>query len=146
MQGQPYRHGKDDHGGQPIPGPMQGIGLHGINSDHEIVGEARVAEEAAIFRETFSDAADESREAERDDHEGNQNINGRHGIPFDHMLAFVGRHEIRIEPLSARPDKAETGLESGTEIGLRTRGFVQKQTKIKRHYTPNELDMLKGRN
>ena len=144
MQGQPGWDGEEDDRAQAIPGPKQGVRLHGIDRDHEIVGEAGVAQKAAIFRKTFADAAVKRDQAQNNDKRSNQQIDWAHACPFRDVIGPAHGVGIGVKPVGARPDKTETGLEGRAKIRLGGSGFVEEQSKVKRHDSPNELDMLKG--
>ena len=49
LQDEPKRKREERQGDQAFPGPVQHLCLHGIDRDHEVIGESRVAEELAFF-------------------------------------------------------------------------------------------------
>jgi hypothetical protein len=48
VQNQPDRHRKDGDRSQPIPSPLQRVGLNWVDGDHEVVAEPRMAKERSL--------------------------------------------------------------------------------------------------
>src|ERR1700680_4361214 len=94
------------------------MSLDGIDGNHEIVAESRVAEERAVFWIATADAADE-RCCAQDQHEAcHKQRDGLHFTYFEARSAGCVRLEVGIEPLHTRPKEAEPGLNGGAKIRL----------------------------
>ena len=68
VQHQPDRHRKNGNRDQTIPRPLQCLRLHGVDGDHEIVAEARMAEERAILRIFSANSAEKCERSKRQNH------------------------------------------------------------------------------
>lgn len=147
MQYQPDRHGEQRDSDEPIPCPWQLIcfdgALHREDGDHEIVRETRVAEEASVFRESLQQAADESDQSEHQHDGSDREIDGRHRVEFH--IGDAVEFDVGINPLRARPEKAEPGLDRGAIAGFRRRHLADDQAEIQRHNAPDQFQMLERR-
>ncbi len=64
VQDEPDRHGEQGDGDNAVPSPCQRPRLHGEDRNHEIIAEAGVAEELAVFGIAAAYGAEEGERAE----------------------------------------------------------------------------------
>lgn len=102
MEEEPDGDGEDSDSGEAVPGPGEVMGLHGVNGDHEIIGEAGVAEEGAVFGIAPPDAAVQGHGTKDNHQTGDGEVDGEHGVPFDARVCATCA-KIRVNPLRCRP-------------------------------------------
>ena len=116
MEDEPDWKSEDCDGEQILPHPVEIMCLDREDHDHQIIREARMTEEGAVFGIFAAQAAEESKRAESEDEEGDKEIYGQHGIEGEVRPVSAMRTEVGPEPLRTGPEKAEAGLDCGAKV------------------------------
>ncbi len=147
MQNQPDWDGEQRDCNQSFPRPRQLIrldgALHRKDGDHEIVRKARVADKSEVTRKPFHQTTDKGERAEHQHQTGHGEIDGRHRIEFN--FCDTVEFHVRIKPLRARPQEAETSLERSAKIGFGRSHLIEQQSEVERHDAPDQFQMLERR-
>ena len=124
-------------GDEPVPSPRQVMRLYGEDHNHQIIGEARVAEEGTILEILSAQAAEEGESAKDEHEEGDKEIYRQHGVEGEVRASRAVRYEVGPKPLRSGPKKAEASLNGGTKVRLGGSQFVEEEREVERDDAPD---------
>ena len=144
MEDEPNRKSENRNDQYAIPGPVQIMCLDREDHDHQVIGEAGVAEEGAVFRIFAAKTAEESESAKSEDQESDEEIYRQHRVEGEMRTVRTVRAEVRPQPLRTRPKEAEAGLECRAEVCFRRGEFVKEKREVQGNDAPDEGGVLEG--
>lgn len=146
MEKHPNREDKNDNRDQAIPGPDEKVGLDGVDRNHEIVAEPGMAQKGSVFWVAPADTAIQREPSQRDDQAGYDQVDGVQVMDCRVPGGWWdGGVSIQVQPLGTGPEKAETGLNGGSETLLGRSQFAEQQGKVKGNDAPDQRQVLERR-
>src|SRR6266849_7728783 len=115
LQHSPNRDSEDKNSEQAVPGPIEVPRLDRKNRNHEIIAEARVADEGAVARITPAHSAHQRDDADEHHEDRDHDVHGEEGVKREVPLGVRNSGEVLAGPMRATPQEAEAGLYGGVK-------------------------------